>query len=144
MGYRSQVVSAVIFADAAHNTESMVKWKLHCAADNRLDVVERDGSTDGIAEHITFPVIEGKHPCILLSNLNVGDWKWYDSYPDVQAWHHFIEWMHEECDAATVFLRIGEESNDVQEEYNDSERPGLDHFYPYDFFGVSRSIRIDI
>lgn len=142
MGYRSQVVSAVVFADEAHNTRAMVAWKLHCAAENKLDVVHKDENSSGMAEHITFPKLGGRWPSVVLSNLNVGDWKWYDSYPDVQGWHHFIEWMREQHDAATVFLRIGEETQDIVEEFEESSRDDMSDFYPWDFFSVHRSIAV--
>ena len=136
MGYRSDVLSAVVFEDAAHNTTAMVAWKLHCAAENRTCPMEKDT----FGENITFPKV-GEHPCILLQGQG---WKWYDSYPDVLAWKYFVEWMHEKHDAVTVFIRIGEETNDIEEKFTDSERGKLEGFYACDYFGVTCQIRCDI
>lgn len=137
MGYYSDVLSAVIFGDAAHNTAAMVAWKLHCAAESQPDPFDKDLFGD----NITFHTIGSGHPCILLRGER---WKWYDSFRDVMAWTHFIEWMEEKHQAATVFIRIGEEDEDITREFKDSEHPKLIRFYAGDFFGVSREITCDI
>jgi hypothetical protein len=48
------------------------------------------------------------------------DWKWYDSYPDVQAWDKFI---HDAVDAGLnyEFCRVGEEDGDIEYESGGEE-----------------------
>jgi hypothetical protein len=45
-------------------------------------------------------------------------WKWYDDYPDVQAWEALMLEAATEFDCITEFVRIGEDSNDIQVEMN--------------------------
>lgn len=134
MGYRSDIVSAVVWADAAHNTQSMVKWKLHCAKENWLDVLCDD---EDIKACTSFIQIDGKYPSAVLQ---VSGWKWYDSYEGVQGWHRFLDFMRDECQAAVTFIRIGEETEDIVEDNFDSEHPGLADYFPWDWFRVQRSI----
>jgi hypothetical protein len=52
------------------------------------------------------------------------DVKWYDSYPEVQAFNRFVSNFlelaeQEEIRWAYEFVRIGEDSNDVEETYSD-------------------------
>ena len=53
--------------------------------------------------------------------------KWYDSYPEVQAFQRFVSNFLEFANGGDVstpwayeFLRIGEDSNDVEETYSDN------------------------
>jgi hypothetical protein len=54
-------------------------------------------------------------------------WKWYDSYPDVQAFNRFVSNFLELADGeegserrwAYEFVRIGEDSDDVEENRSD-------------------------
>jgi hypothetical protein len=51
-------------------------------------------------------------------------WKWYDGYPDVQAYNRFVSNFlelaeQEEIRWAYEFVRVGEDSNDVEETYSD-------------------------
>ena len=70
------------------------------------------------------------------------DVKWYESYPDVACHDALIEfageWVNDEdnkSEIAFVFVRIGEETDDVE------ERCGGD--YDYDWVQVHRSIERD-
>ena len=70
------------------------------------------------------------------------DVKWYESYPDVACHDALIElageWANDEdnkSEIAFVFVRIGEETDDVE------ERCGGD--YDYDWVQVHRSIERD-
>lgn len=45
------------------------------------------------------------------------DVKWYDDYSDVKAWHELID-AAEELGLSTEFIRIGEESNDIDVRHN--------------------------
>ena len=51
--------------------------------------------------------------------------KWYDSYPEVQAFQRFVSNFlkftnaHEELNWHYEFVRIGEDSNDIEETYSD-------------------------
>ena len=67
------------------------------------------------------------------------DWvKWYESYPDVQAWRNLLSDIADSCDDTGIayeFVRIGEETGDVETDY-----VGDVEYY----LGVSRSIHLDL
>jgi hypothetical protein len=60
--------------------------------------------------------------------------KWYQSYPEVQAWDNLRNDIRDNCEATGIaweFVRIGEETNDVETDY-----AGAVEFY----LNVSRAI----
>jgi len=58
------------------------------------------------------------------------DWKWYPSYPDVQAWDEMWHAMQDIGGISGYFCRVGEEMNDVeQEEFGDD--PCYDYFHAF-------------
>jgi hypothetical protein len=58
---------------------------------------------------------ENKSEVVTLHVLDLygDDWKWYESYPDVQAW---MKLMHEsvEADLQYEFIRVGENDDDIE------------------------------
>ena len=124
MGYRSEVVIAI---QMDNNDEKSVKdWHLFIAelkADSKCDIAMRElmnsdkhGGHGGLG---TENGIDMKN-CSLYVSFN--DVKWYDSYPDVKSYSHIIGKASHYCDSdnfnmSACFLRVGEESNDVVEEY---------------------------
>lgn len=58
------------------------------------------------------------------------DWKWYPSYPDVQAWDKLWENMQDIEGISGYFVRVGEESDDIEEmEFGDD--PCYDYFHAF-------------
>ena len=51
------------------------------------------------------------------------DWKWYEDYPNVQAWIKFME-ESEEADLQYEFIRVGENNDDI-ERHSSEENEGL-------------------
>ena len=58
------------------------------------------------------------------------DWKWYESFPDVQAWNDLWDQMREIKGISGYFCRVGEEIDDI-EEREFGEHPCHDFFYPF-------------
>ena len=71
-------------------------------------------------------------------------WKWYDSYPDIQAFEAIWSTFREMCESSEVdhklkgaFVRIGEDDDDVERRYFGDD--------PYDLVKVDVSIEgVDI
>lgn len=58
------------------------------------------------------------------------DWKWYEHYPDVQAWGELWAQMQEIEGISGYFCRVGEMTNDIEEmEFGDD--PCTDYFHPF-------------
>ena len=58
------------------------------------------------------------------------DWKWYPDYADVRAFHDMFNQLGEIEGISGYFLRVGEESGDVEtEEFGDD--PCYDYFYSF-------------
>jgi len=98
MGYQSQVASIIY-----DTKENMDKFKTEYADIIRaLDDEFNDGSLKYL-ENADYDFIY----------LNGNDWKWYQSYKEVQAWHEFMD-LAEEHNLAVEFVRIGEDSDDIE------------------------------
>lgn len=52
-------------------------------------------------------------------DLTADDWKWYDSYPEVIAWHKLMDWIQENepNGVCLEYIRVGEEEGDVDQKY---------------------------
>lgn len=62
--------------------------------------------------------------------LHGDDWKWYPSYPDVQAWDELWTAMQEIEGISGYFCRVGEEMDDIEtEDFGDD--PCYDYFQPF-------------
>jgi len=57
--------------------------------------------------------IKESHTEIHVLDLYGDSWKWYETYPGVQAWENFMT-NSEEAGLAWEFIRIGEESDDIE------------------------------
>ena len=58
------------------------------------------------------------------------DWKWYPTYPDVQAWGEMWNAMREIEGISGYFCRVGEENDDIfQDEFGDD--PCYEYFEPF-------------
>jgi hypothetical protein len=133
MGYRSHV-KALVYPDAPedpmsnpqfkeYNTEKYEALKVllkttfgHLMADAYFD--ETCFEFDDRREHLVF---------------TADDVKWYDGYEDVQAFHRFLLDVTE-LGYCTEFVRVGEETDDIQQ-----DSTGNDIEY---LLNVSRSIEI--
>lgn len=127
MGYRSDVTSG-IFA----NTDEALTGLVTAA---RLEGLPKDTIEE--FERVRF----ADHVYALIYTAN--DVKWYDSYTEVREHHEFLDFA-ESKGFATAFVRIGEDDNDIQNDYSypdEAEAPGYD-IYPYEYLSVSRSIEV--
>ena len=58
------------------------------------------------------------------------DWKWYPDYADVRAFHEMFNQLGEIEGISGYFLRVGEESGDVEEE-EFGDDPCYDYFHHF-------------
>lgn len=63
------------------------------------------------------------------------DWKWYESYGVVKAWHELWENMRQLEGVSGYFARVGEEAKDIQEE-EFGDDPCYDYFIPSSHLNV--------
>lgn len=121
MGYRSQVRSIIYgepeLVDALLAKEKLAGDKgIQAMFDGYFTVTE---TTRWIYQTKEHP--DGKTeterleaPCKVI-DLEGSDWKWYDDYSDVKHWNEILQ----EADGMGLhyeFVRVGEESGDIQEE----------------------------
>jgi hypothetical protein len=127
MGYRSEVAYVIRFAD---------KEKLDTFIGVQL-VKKDEHITQALKELTQIETTEEQQFLFF----HADDVKWYDDYPDVKVHHNFMHDavdMFEDC--AWVFLRCGEQYDDVQEESD-----GDDAWDLCDFISIQRpSINYDI
>lgn len=109
MGYRSEVTIAMAFK---------TKEALDAFIAPRL-LQKEIASNKGCFERSEY------HDSVLV--FHVDDWKWYDSYDDVQA---ILELMHEvpTYGGAYKFMRIGEDMGDIEQtdSYGEVDADGSD------------------
>jgi hypothetical protein len=129
MGYRSDILLAIVFKTKEHRDEV---WAIYCMDPlvQKHDVASQWAPHDGDRFSLWF---EGNHL------------KWYESYEDVQAFEHlqtvaaqFAE--HRDFPYAYIKLRIGENTDDIEEVVLDDDKDGELRDYLFDMTGVSRSI----
>jgi hypothetical protein len=110
MGYRSEVAYVIRFRDVPLRNQFV---NLILAKQDKL-----------LLEALNHCEVAKDTPTI---NFYASSWKWYDSYPVVQAHHRLMAWAKElyEDDADWRFTRIGEEADDIQ---NDSSGGDLDDY----------------
>ncbi len=104
MGYRSEVKSLVYGEPAA-----MAKF----IADNAelIEALEADFGKD------LEKFDQDKYTFLFLSS---ACYKWYDSYSEVKRWHNLLS-LANEAELMTEFVRIGEEINDIEQDYSQTE-----------------------
>lgn len=130
MGYTSDVVIAVAFADKSQRDEV---WSVYCmdpmVQKHKLSSQWKNLDDDGT--------------CILWYHEE--HVKWYDSYEDVQGVEHMLhlaDKFHEEreFEYASIKMRIGEAYEDVESEYScgDGSEDLMDTIYSH--FGLCREL----
>jgi hypothetical protein len=104
MGYRSALVAVVYSSDEDALTTYMARDKLTYGEDSIFTHFK------GQLKRITIPFT--RQTCYALV-LEQNDVKWYPDYPEVVSWHRFME-EAEEHDLSYEFIRIGENSDDIE------------------------------
>ena len=100
MGYRSDVALGIVFADAAKLKDFALKVMAFQPEEVRGALVQYSASE--YSDEFIFAFLE--------------QWKWYDSYPDVQA-HVALQDFAREHGAATAYIRVGEDDGDVERDF---------------------------
>jgi hypothetical protein len=106
MGYRSEIASIIY-----DKKEIMDKFKNeHADIIKVLDDEFNDGSLKYISsDDYDFIYLHGN------------DWKWYETYKEVKAWHNLMD-LAEQKGLMVELVRIGDDYDDVQVDYmNDSQ-----------------------
>jgi hypothetical protein len=127
MGYRSQVSYIIAFKDNEQR-ETFKELVKHKDDEHMISAL-----VDDCFSHPTQPWIY----------FQVDHWKWYDSYPEVQAHNNLMEFAMEVFpkDAAYRFVRVGEEHDDI--EIRDDEGEEARHSL-YDYLHPITTINLDI
>ena len=101
MGYRSEVKSVI------YQTKKKFD-KFYKDNQEEIDYFQDTFRSLSIA-------IKGQYKVLFL---NCYDVKWYDVFPEVQAWHKFLE-KAEAKGMYYEFVRLGEDDSDVETHYSD-------------------------
>ena len=122
MGYRSDVKYVIVFPSIEKRDEFLVKQKMlgdkHIQeAVNQLEVLEDK------------PVVR----------FHADGWKWYESYPEVQAHHKLMYSAVVKYGARWRFIRIGEDYNDIDVDYHEPDEIVDGMLDPFDLLYVERS-----
>lgn len=99
MGYRSDVALGIVFADAAKLKDFALKVMAFQPEEVREALEQYSASED---DAMIFAFLE--------------QWKWYTSYPEVQA-HVALQKLAREHGAATAYIRVGEDDGDVENDF---------------------------
>jgi hypothetical protein len=106
MGYRSQVGYLIAFEDKDVYNQFKVQYKL----DPEYEECRKD-------EPLYLLFLDDK----LIVRFEADDVKWYDSFPDVIAHRKLLDLAEEYAekyeDVSWTFVRIGEESGDIETDY---------------------------
>ena len=123
MGYRSQVRSCIYSEDVALLDAFIAGRKL-------IDDPVFSEGDEGFLEHLEYHektytyAQDNSKQVIKILALHGDDWKWYDEYEYVKAWHKLLE----DAEVAGLnyeFARVGEEDGDIQYE---SGGENVNHF----------------
>jgi hypothetical protein len=121
MGYRSDVAVAIGFTSREALVAFLATYRL--ASDpSTMDQLMED-----------FRITELGKTLVLHCNYN--EIKWYDGYDDVKRVHKLLSEANE-AGYSTAFIRIGEEDNDTESEFNEND----EHTQLWEFFGVKREL----
>jgi len=134
MGYRSDVAYATHFDTTAHRDNSTTP--MHATNDEptySLMHAKNDEHTNTALSEVEYKY--GAHPII---TFNQEGWKWYDSYPEVQAHHALMREAEKLFGAEWRFVRVGEDVNDVEVLESDTTVCEL-----YEYVDPVNSIRVD-
>lgn len=130
MGYRSDVLLAIVFKTKEQRDEV---WAVY--------VLDKRVQQDGIANKWRN-CDKYEYPMLYVEHENV---KWYESFEDVQGYEHLQSVAQDFADLrdfeyAWLKLRIGEETNDIEEEYITQDPDGELQDQLYKTVDVERSI----
>jgi hypothetical protein len=107
MGYRSEVAYQIVFKDKTTLNNFIAR------------IMVLGGYERKALEECQIEVLDnGREECFI--NFYASDVKWYESYPEVQGHEKLralaLEWFDPD-DVGISFIRIGEEIEDIVEEY---------------------------
>ena len=132
MGYRSDVAYTIRFTDDhdTNNEQSFYTFLLEAKANPQLQIAIAEVEIDHKKQEFNFTAT---------------DVKWYDNYPDVMSHMALVkqaeDWSCQvsegtlPCKIGSMFVRIGEEANDIEERFNGD--------YSHDWISTSRQIITD-
>ena len=133
MGYRSDVAYTIRFVDDhdTNNEQSFYTFLLEAKANPKLQIALAEVEVDEKRQTFTF---------------SATDVKWYeDNYPDVishmalvnlaEDWADQVRNEKLHCKIGVMFLRIGEETEDIEQRFNGD--------YDHEWMSVSRQIITD-
>jgi len=143
MGYRSDVLLAVVVETPSQADELMAVYAMHPSV-----------QTFDLAKNWERKTVGDSYTVLIFAEDHV---KWYESYEDVQGYEHMLTLAKTFGDErgvdasnadpnelvvcwpfATVKIRIGEEDKDIESDYNSNS--GTLETFIYDTFGVRREI----
>ena len=132
MGYRSDVAYTIRFVDDhdTNNEQSFYTFLLEAKANPKCQIALAEVDVSAKKFMFTF---------------SARDVKWYENYPDVMSHmalvHLAEDWTKQiregmlHCSVGVMFLRVGEDTSDVEERYNGD--------YDHEWMSVHREITID-
>ena len=131
MGYRSEVAYAIRFGSKA-DMDTFIGVQLVKKDPHITEALKELEIVDGGADFTTDEPILFFH---------ADDVKWYPDYPDVGAhtrlYHEAVDMFDDAC---YLFLRCGEQSDDIEE-----DEGGKDGWALYDYISVNRpTIQLDM
>ena len=126
MGYRSEVAYVVCFRTEKLRKEYIALVKAH--GGELLEALNECEAPDPFSEESEARL-----------NFYADYVKWYDDFPDVKAHTKLYEWALElyPDDVGYRFIRVGEESGDIQD-----EDAGSNDLIPYDDFHPTQSMNV--
>ena len=123
MGYRSEVAYVIVF-ETVDKRDTFVEL-MRAKNDEHINTALKEVKALIGGREITF------HECQV---------KWYDGYPEVGAHDQLMRNARDLFDAATRFIRIGEETDDIEDLVDDD--PDWSTGEVYELMDVYRSIDI--
>ena len=104
MGYRSNLV-ALIYPDTGTKHEDKELYEALKTLMNTAFKEVADTFSDDMEWHDDLSCLK----------FDIKDAKWYESYPEVQAFHRMMEFFRDaEHGYCTEFIRLGEDTDDVE------------------------------
>ena len=132
MGYRSDVAYTIRFVDDhdTNNEQSFYTFLLEAKANPKCQIALAEVEIDSKKQMFTY---------------YESDVKWYENYSDVGSHMALVslaeDWASQvlegklNCKIGSMFLRIGEDTDDIEQRYNGD--------YDHEWMSVSRSINLD-
>ena len=132
MGYRSDVAYTIRFVDDhdTNNEQSFYTFLLEAKANPKCQIALAEVEIDHKKQEFNFVAISVK---------------WYENYPEVDShmalvkqaedWSCQVSERKLHCKIGSMFVRIGEEANDIEERFNGD--------YDHEWMSISRQIITD-